>query len=64
MSRARPTFRKRDVTAAVQALKAAGVDVQRVEIDKDGTIKIISADKTHCQSNGNAWDEATKRLTR
>ena len=36
MARASSTFKKRDVTAAVKAVVAAGVEVGRVEIDKVG----------------------------
>ena len=42
MSRAPSTFRKRDVTAAVEAVVAAGIEVARVEVDKDGKITIIT----------------------
>jgi hypothetical protein len=41
MSRAPSTFRQRDVRAAVEAVRAAGVEVTKVEIDKDGKISII-----------------------
>lgn len=36
------TFRQRDVTRAVKALKAAGVDVRCVEIGKDGKIVLVT----------------------
>ena len=35
MPRAPCTFRQRDVTAALKAVRDAGVDVARIEIDKD-----------------------------
>ena len=41
MSRAPSTFRQRDVTAAVKAVVAAGVEVRRVEVDKDGKIIVV-----------------------
>ena len=41
MSRGPPTFRKRDVTAAVAAVIAAGVGVGRVEIE-GGKITVIT----------------------
>ena len=36
MSRGRCTFRQSDATKAIKAAVAAGVEVARVEIDKDG----------------------------
>jgi hypothetical protein len=42
MSRARPTFRKRDVKAALEAAAEAGVDVARVELDRDGKIVLVT----------------------
>ena len=38
MSHRPATFRQRDVTAAVKAAIAAGLDIARVEIDKTGKI--------------------------
>jgi hypothetical protein len=43
MSRAPSTFRQQDVTRAIRAAKAAGVEIQRIEIAKDGRIVIITA---------------------
>jgi hypothetical protein len=36
MSRAPSTFRQQDVTSAVKAVAAAGVNIARIEIDKAG----------------------------
>ena len=38
MARGSCTFRQRDVTAAVKAAIAAGVNIARVEIDREGKI--------------------------
>ena len=43
MARAPTTFRQQDVTRAVKAVTAAGVDIARVEIARDGRIVIVTA---------------------
>jgi hypothetical protein len=59
MSARRPSaFKQRDLTRAVKAVTAAGVDVGRVEIDKEGTIRIIAAGSEpagECRE-ANEWD--------
>jgi hypothetical protein len=35
-------FKKRDVTRATKAVLEAGVEVARVQIEKDGTINVIA----------------------
>jgi len=64
MSRGACTFRKRNVTAAIKAVAAAGVVIARVEVDKDGKIVIIVGEPNESEgSNGNRsntaneWDE-------
>lgn len=42
MARAPATFRQQDVTRAVRAVAAAGVNIARIEIAKDGRIVIIA----------------------
>ena len=44
MARAPSTFRQQDVTRAVKAVRAAGVDIVRVEVAKDGRIVIVTAE--------------------
>src|SRR5262245_15445903 len=41
MSRGPQTFRQRDLTAALKAARAAGCEVSRVEVGKDGRIIVI-----------------------
>jgi hypothetical protein len=58
MSRGTCTFKQTDVTKAVKAVVAAGVEVARVEVDKDGRIVVI-AGKPIAASDGegtNEWD--------
>jgi hypothetical protein len=59
MSRAPSTFRQQDITKAVKAVTAAGVDIARVEIDKSGKITIIAAGTDPHKAfapRGNEWD--------
>ncbi len=42
MARGSCTFKQGDVTKAVKAVVAAGVNVARVEIDKNGRIVVIA----------------------
>lgn len=43
MTRGACTFKERDVTRALRATLAAGVQVQRVEIDQSGKIVLVMA---------------------
>jgi hypothetical protein len=58
MGRAPSTFRQQDVTRAVKAVAAAGVDIARVEVDRTGTIRIIAvgAEPVGKGSEENEWD--------
>jgi len=62
MARAPCTFRRRDLTAAVKAMVAAGVEVARVEIGKDGKIVVVTGKSGETpDENGkdeNEWDRA------
>jgi hypothetical protein len=59
MARGPCTFRQQDVTRAVKAMTAAGVDVVRVEIDKDGKIVMIlgGGRAEEVETGRNEWDE-------
>lgn len=41
MSTAPLKFRQREITRGIKAMKAAGLEVERVEIDRDGKIIIV-----------------------
>jgi hypothetical protein len=59
VARAPSTFRQQDVTRAVKAVSAAGVHIDRIEIDKSGKIVIITADPTERTGpirEVNEWD--------
>jgi hypothetical protein len=43
MVRAPSTFRQSDITRAIRAARAAGVENPRIEITKDGKLVIITA---------------------
>ncbi len=46
MARRPCTFTRRDITRALRGAKAAGIEVQRVEIDKAGKIVLVTS--SHC----------------
>ena len=56
MARAPSTFRQHDVTRAIKAAAAAGVDIARIEIDKAGKIVIILATGAEPTKDSNPWD--------
>ena len=61
MSRGPATFRQRDLTAAVKAMRAAGCEVARVEIGKDGKIIVVTgkAIVDGASDDTNEWDAST-----
>jgi hypothetical protein len=54
-------FKVRDVTRATKAILAAGLDIARVEIAKDGAIVVVpdKQEQETSESNGdrNEWDD-------
>ena len=58
MSHRPATFRQRDVTAAVKAAIAAGLDIARVEIDKTGKIILITCKPSSCDLHERSDDWA------
>jgi len=58
MARGHLTFRQSDVTRAVKAVVAAGVQVARVEVDKDGRISVVAGKPVSDEGRGeNEWDQ-------
>jgi hypothetical protein len=60
MSRSQQTFKQSDVTKALKATVKAGIAVERVEIDKNGKIVIVTGrpeDAANREKPGNnEWD--------
>ncbi len=59
MSRGQQTFRQSDVTKALKATVKAGIAVQRVEIDKNGKIVVVTATSQDAggeKPERNEWD--------
>ena len=61
MARGPCTFRQLDVTRALRGAAAAGIPVQRVEIDKEGKIVVITGKSPESprdsEDKRNEWDE-------
>jgi hypothetical protein len=59
MARGNLPFRQCDVTRAVKAVVAAGVEVTRVEVDKDGRIVVIAGKPVPNggDQEANEWDQ-------
>ena len=56
------TFRKTDVVRANKAALAAGVPDPRIEIDRDGTIKIVPGGlPKNSGSAANPWDQGPEQ---
>jgi thioesterase domain-containing protein len=66
MARGPSIFRQTDITRAVKAMVAAGVDIERVrvEITNAGSMIITADGKPEAQTPVNPWDQATEELKR
>ena len=49
-------FKERDVTRAAKAVRAAGLEIARVEIAKNGAIIVVPG-KADAGTPANPWDE-------
>lgn len=62
MARGPCTFRQQNVTRALRAMLAAGIEVQRIEIDRDGKIVVVAGKSKELPRDGdderNEWDDA------
>jgi hypothetical protein len=62
MSRGPSTFRQQDVTRALRATEAAGIEIERVEIGKDGKIVVFAGKPKEAaddSKDGNEWDSVS-----
>jgi hypothetical protein len=51
-------FKQRDVTKALRAVAAAGMEIDRVEVGRDGKIVIFTAQSSESSDGAaNEWDE-------
>ena len=58
-ARSRSTFRQRDVHAAIRATERAGKAISGIEIDRNGTIRIVLQERSG-DPEANEWDEDCK----
>jgi hypothetical protein len=56
MSRGPLRFKQADVTRAVRAVTAAGVEVREVMVDASGAIRVIVGKPTAVPDGINEWD--------
>jgi hypothetical protein len=57
MARGRCTFRQQDATRAARAAIAAGLEVERIEIDRDGKIVVVTGKRAQTENALiNEWD--------
>jgi hypothetical protein len=62
MPRGKSSFKKGDVRRAVEAVKAAGEHVARVEVGADGKVIVVTGRPgERCDNNVNEWDQVLKR---
>lgn len=57
MSKSPSTFRQRDMSAAVKAVKAAGCVVSRVIVDRQGRIVVETLRAQDKDMGHNEWDD-------
>jgi hypothetical protein len=58
----RQTFKKCDVTRAVKGAAAAGIDVRRVEIDREGKIVVIAGAPASTPDNDHETSADIRKL--
>jgi hypothetical protein len=65
MSRGPRTFRQRDAEALIRAARAAGLEIERVEVGRDGKIVLVTrrpgGEIETVTKEANEWDEVMRR---
>ena len=56
MGRGKSRLRQANITRAIKAARAAGLEIDRIELSADGTIKIVPG----ADSPGNEWDDVLR----
>lgn len=49
-------FKQADLSRALKGMKAAGVEIARVEIGPDGKIVVVTANNGKAHTEQNEWD--------
>ena len=57
MGHGRATFKETDLTRALRAARKAGLDVERIEVDRDGRIVLVLKNGDKVLTERNEWDE-------
>jgi hypothetical protein len=59
MARGSCTFKQQDVTRLLKATVAAGIEVERIEIDRDGKMVVVAAkqlEQVNERRGAHEWD--------
>jgi hypothetical protein len=57
MARGACSFRESDVRRAIRAARAAGIEIGRIEVDKDGKIVVVAGKPAEAEAKpANEWD--------
>jgi hypothetical protein len=62
MGKGQCTYRQRDLQIGLKAMLMAGIEVERVEIGKDGKIVIVGGKPGKPSELVNPWDRAIDEL--
>ena len=60
--RTKSAFKQGDVKRAIKAVRAAGLEIARVEVYREGKIVVVPKNAEDEQISGNPWDAAVANL--